>query len=444
MNDTIFALATAPGRAALAVIRISGPRSGEVVDHLAGRRPPARRAAVRRLRASGEILDDALLLWFEGPASFTGEDSAELHLHGGVAVVAGVTAALEDAGLRLADPGEFTRRAFQNGKLDLTQAEAVADLVDAQTASQRRQAISQLEGALGSKHRDWRDRLIEALAMLEAEVDFPDEALPGGVGARSRPALESLRAELGTALKGAERGERVREGYPIAVIGRPNAGKSSLLNALLERDAAIVTATPGTTRDVIEAPLMLGGYLALLADTAGMREAADEIEAEGVRRARLWAESAALRILVVDSSVANAGELESLGGRPGDILLLSKTDLGEGGAAAEALAWADREGLEVVYASVRRPESVEALKSRLARRVTAELSSGEPPAVTRARHRALLSEAGAHLERALAAAEPELAAEDVRLASRALDQVVGSVGAEDVLGRVFATFCIGK
>jgi len=445
LTDTIYALATAPGRAAVAVMRISGPRSGEVLDQLAGERPAPRRAAVRRIAWAGETIDEALVLWFEGPASFTGEDSAELHLHGGAAVVEAVAGALDAAGLRPAEAGEFTRRAFENGKLDLTQAEAVADLVDAQTEAQRRQALSQLEGALGARYRDWRDRLIEALALLEAEVDFPDEELPSGVGARSRPVLECLLGELRTALESAARGEQVREGYRIALIGPPNAGKSTLLNALIGRDAAIVTPTPGTTRDVIEAPLLIGGYSVILADTAGLRETADEIEAEGVRRAREWAERAALRLLVLDGSTEVADEPpEGLGARGGDVLVLSKADRGEHASAADYRRQAETKGMSVVETSAISESGLGELRAAVEARVLRDLAGNEAPIVTRARHERLLRAAGEHLIRALATVEPELAAEDARLAARALEQVVGAVGVEDVLGQVFASFCIGK
>ncbi|MCA6297399.1 MAG: tRNA uridine-5-carboxymethylaminomethyl(34) synthesis GTPase MnmE, partial [Phenylobacterium sp.] len=297
MNDTIFAPATAPGRAAVAVVRLSGPRAGEALSALAGRRPAPRRAAVRKLKdAVGRVLDEALVLWMPGPASYTGEDSAELHLHGGPAVVAGVLEALAGLGLRLAEPGEFTRRAFENGRLDLAQAEGVADLIEAETEAQRRQALDQLDGALGRAREAWRSDLVEALALFEAAVDFPDEDLPEDVAARARPAIERLLTALKSALEGVERAERVRDGYAIALIGAPNAGKSTLLNALSRREAAIVTATPGTTRDVIEVTLQLAGYKVILADTAGLRDTLDEVEAEGVRRARRRAEAADLRL----------------------------------------------------------------------------------------------------------------------------------------------------
>jgi tRNA modification GTPase len=445
MNDTIFAPATAPGRAAVAVVRLSGPRAGEALSALAGRRPAPRRAAVRKLKdAVGRVLDEALVLWMPGPASYTGEDSAELHLHGGPAVVAGVLEALAGLGLRLAEPGEFTRRAFENGRLDLAQAEGVADLIEAETEAQRRQALDQLDGALGRAREAWRSDLVEALALFEAAVDFPDEDLPEDVAARARPAIERLLTAFKSALEGVERAERVRDGYAIALIGAPNAGKSTLLNALSRREAAIVTATPGTTRDVIEVRLQLAGYKVILADTAGLRDTLDEVEAEGVRRARRRAEAADLRLWVVDGAGVEASPASDAL-RPGDLCLVAKADLPAGDAAARALAEAAALGLEPHRLSAHRAEDIAALEAVLSQHVIAALGSAEPPSATRLRHAALLAEAVQRLESALGlSAEPELAAEDVRLAARALDRITGKIGPEDVLDRIFSTFCIGK
>jgi tRNA modification GTPase len=447
MPDTIFALATAPGRAAVAVVRLSGPGTRAALGALAGRIPPAREARLRRLRGhGGDIIDEALVLWTPGPGSYTGEDAAELHLHGGMAVVDAVSEALLALGLRLAEPGEFTRRAFENNRLDLAQAEAVADLVDAETEGQRRQALAQLEGALGRRYEAWREALLEALANLEAAIDFPDEELPADIAARARPPLLALEAELGEALADATRGERVREGYRIAVIGAPNAGKSSLLNRLIEREAAIVTAIPGTTRDVIEAPMVIGGFKVLLADTAGLRETADEIEGEGVRRARAWAGSAALRLWVVDSSASDgAWRLASDAARAGDLLVMNKADQPRGSDAGWAEAHAEVGGLAMAGISAATGEGLEALHQALHLRIADDLAGGEFPAATRARHRVRLEEALAAVRRGLAALEsPELAAEDLRLAGRALGRVTGRIDPEEVLGRIFASFCIGK
>ncbi len=447
MTDTIFALATAAGRAAVAVVRVSGPATRDVVGALAGKVPAPRLAGLRRLRHDGVELDEALVLFFEGPASYTGEDAAEFHVHGGPAVVEALVDALADLGLRLAEPGEFTRRAFGNGKLDLAQAEGVADLIDAETEGQRRQALGQIGGALSQRYDRWRELLVHALAMLEAAVDFPDEDLPEEVAARARPGLEVLNAEIAAALADVFRGRRVRDGYRIALVGAPNAGKSTLLNALAERDAAIVTDTPGTTRDIIEVPLVLGGYRVLLADTAGLRETGDAIEAEGVRRARAWAQAADLRIWVfdgfhVEQSMGEGTDLLS----PGDWVAINKIDIADAAVVTEVRNHFAARGLTVEAISAHSPDAVGQFRAQLTSHVTSALSGSEFPAATRQRHAERLREAQIYLERALSdvGLEVELAAEDVRLAARALAKITGRIDTEDVLDRVFSSFCIGK
>ena len=434
MTDTIFAPATAAGRAAVAVVRLSGPKTKAAVKALAGDLPPARRASLRRLRdAAGASIDEALVLWFPGPGSYTGEDAAELHVHGGQAVVAALIEALSALGVRLAEPGEFTRRAFENGKLDLAQAEGVADLIEAETDAQRRQALEQLGGRLSEVQGRWRDALTGALAMFEAAVDFPDEEVPADVASRARPILEGLIAELDAAADDAVRGERVREGYRIALLGAPNAGKSTLLNALAKRDAAIVTATPGTTRDIIEVPMVLGGYKVIVADTAGIRATEDEIEAEGVRRAEAWGMSADLRIWLVDG-LGDPKPTVPDSIRIGDLILLTKRDLGEG-----------HPGLPGSPFTAKSPNDVAWVEGLLTEAVVEALAGAEPPAATRLRHQELLVEASERLRHALTQEEAlELAAEDVRLAARALDRITGRIDPEQVLGRIFSTFCIGK
>ena len=437
MTDTIFALATAPGRAAVAVVRLSGPSCAAVLARLAGSLPPPRRASLRTLRrAEGESLDRALVLWMPAPASFTGEDTAELHLHGGPAVIDGVTAALVDDGLRLAEAGEFTRRAFENGRMDLVEAEGVADLVDAESAAQRRQALDQLGGVASARHEAWRETLLVALANLEAEVDFPDEDLPPALAARARKPLARLREEL-VAAAADRRGEQLREGLRIALVGAPNAGKSSLLNALLGRDMAIVTPIPGTTRDVLEGRLMLAGAPAILADTAGLRETDDPIEQEGVRRARAWAEEADLRLRVVDGSTPPSDD-EFDTPTAADWLVITKRDLplGRGrGRTSEA----------ALNVSSFDQNDIAAIRLQLEAWAAEKLGGAEPPAATRQRHRLALAEAEVALGRALDGDQhPELVAEDVRLAARALERLSGRIEAEQVLGRVFSSFCIGK
>lgn len=433
MTDTLFALATPPGRGAIAVIRLSGPGVTAALEGLGAGAPAPRRATLRRLRHNGEVLDEALILHFVAPHSYTGEDAAELHLHGGRAVVEAVSAALLNLGLRPAEPGEFTRRAFQNGRMDLTRAEAVADLIDAETAAQARQALGQLDGALARTYAGFRARLLRALALVEAEIDFPDEDVPDQLAQQAGPELDALTAALDAALADSARGERVRDGYRVVLIGETNAGKSALFNALVEREAAIVTAIPGTTRDVLDAELEIGGYRVRLSDTAGLRDSADPVEAEGVRRARARAEAADLRLWV-----RGPGDPEGAAAayvRPDDLVVFSKADLG-GPAPGEA-------GLGVSAAT---GEGLEALRAALADRVARDLAGADFPPVTRARHRRRLEAARAAVAaaRARLADAPELAGDDLRRAADALAAVTGEVGVEDILGEVFSSFCIGK
>ncbi len=443
MIPTIFALATAPGRAGVAVVRVSGPASGDALAALTGKPLPGpRMATLVRLRdpKTGEALDDALVLRFTAPRSFTGEDVVELHLHGGRAVVAGVVEALSTLpGLRVAEPGEFTRRAFENGKLDLTEAEAVADLVDAETSVQRRQALRQMEGALGKLYDGWRDRLTRSLAHIEADIDFPDEDLPSGVSDAARPILSTLAGEIDAHLDDRGRGERLREGLHIAIVGAPNAGKSSLLNALARREAAIVSARAGTTRDVIEVHLDLGGYPVVLADTAGLREAAaDEVEEEGIRRALDRAARADVKVAVFDATALPTLDPATVALLDKDtVVVLNKTDVVD--AAVPVVG-----GWEAVAVSARTGAGLPELERRLTAFTADRLAGSGAPALTRARHRSALEECRDALRRALTAPLPELMAEDVRLASRALGRITGRVDVEDLLDVIFRDFCIGK
>lgn len=443
MTATIFALATAPGRSGVAVVRVSGPAAGSALASLTGKPLPApRHASLATLRdpATGDALDDALVLRFAAPASFTGEDVVELHLHGGRAVVAGVVEALSTLpGLRIAEPGEFTRRAFENGKLDLTEAEAVADLIDAETTAQRRQALRQMDGALGRLYDGWRERLTRALAHIEADIDFAEDDLPGGVADAVRPVVEGLVAEIAVHLNDGKRGERLREGLHIAIVGAPNAGKSSLLNALARRDAAIVSARAGTTRDVIEVHLDLGGYPVILADTAGLREAADdEVEEEGIRRARARASNADVKIAVFDATALPGLDPATLALIDDDtITVVNKRDLSDAPLPSIGAA-------PPLPVSARSGAGLADLEARLTAFGADRLAVGGAPSLTRARHRAALEECRGALERALSAPLPELAAEDVRLASRALGRITGRVDVEDLLDIIFRDFCIGK
>ncbi len=426
-TDTIFALASGSARAAIAVMRLSGPESGLVVAALCGGSLPApRHASLRRLRdASGAMLDHALVLWLPGPGTYTGEDCAELHLHGGRAVIDGVAAALTEARLRPAEPGEFTRRAFLNGRMDLVEAEAVHDLVVAETEAQRRQALRQLEGALGALYQDWADRLRGILAYQEALIDFPDEDLPPEVEEQLLATLGTVHAEIRTHLDDAGRGEKLREGLFFAISGAPNVGKSTLINALAERDVAIVSDIPGTTRDALETRVVLGGVPVTLVDTAGLRETTDSIEAEGVRRALLHVKNADLAMIVVE-----AGSPPS--DNPGHLLIANKADLGAAGPDG-ALRISAKTGL-----------GMDELRTHLAAEARRMTESRGPPPLTRARHRAALLAAAEHLDAAENADLPELRGEDLRLAMRALGRITGHVGVEDILDTVFSKFCIGK
>jgi tRNA modification GTPase len=454
---TIYALGTpTPSRAhpgALSVIRLSGPRAADALIFLTERRaferghsardpalPEPRRMAVRTLLdpLTGEAIDRGLVVWFEAPHTETGETMAELHLHGGRAVVGGALEAIRKLGFcRLAEPGEFTRRAFEHGKLDLTEAEAIADLVAAETDQQRRQALQQMDGALHRLYEDWRTLGLRTLAHLEAAIDFPDEDLPAGIADEVRAGVGRLQAEIAAHLDD-RRGERLREGLHIAIIGPPNAGKSSLLNLLARRDAAIVSETAGTTRDVIEVHLDLGGWPVVLADTAGLRHSSDAIEQEGVRRARARAASADLRLLVLDATGDwRSARQELIDGSERwddarDIVVVNKVDL------------VPLEDTGIVALSALTGGGLVDLLARIERAAAALMEEGGAPPLTRARHREALVECQESLGRALVAPEIALAAEDLRLALRALGRITGTVRIDELLDVIFRDFCIGK
>lgn len=437
-QTTIFATATPPGRAGLAVIRISGPRAAAALSVLTGGKPPSvpRQAVLRALidPENNEVLDSGLVLWFPGPGSFTGEDVAELHIHGGHAVAEALLGVLADIpGLVPAGPGDFTRRAVLNGRLDLTQAEAIADLVEAETAAQRRQALRQMAGALGSLYEDWRLRLVAALAHAEAGIDFAEEEdLAVDLSAAQLGEIAAVADEVARHLDDGGRGERLRRGAYVVILGAPNAGKSSLLNRLARRDAAIVSATAGTTRDVIEVHMDLGGYPAIVADTAGLTESADEIEAEGVRRALARAADADLKLLVRDAAEPDPAVPEGLGDKD-TIIVCNKIDLAPEAAVPGALAISAKTG-----------EGIAELLAKVEEAVAARLSGDGAPALTRLRHRQALEDCLDALTRARAAGADELMSEDLRLAVRALGRITGKVDIEDILDVVFADFCIGK
>ena len=390
--------------------------------------------------SSGETLDRGLAIWFPGPSSFTGEDVAEFHVHGGRAVIDGVIDALASLdGLRPAEAGEFTRRAFVNGKLDLTAAEGLADLVAAETAAQRRQALRQLGGALAALYESWREILITIMAHVEADIDFVDEGdVPDGLSGGLQARITELSGEMSAHLNDDRRGERLREGLYIAIVGPPNVGKSSLLNLLTRRDAAIVSATAGTTRDVIEAHFDIGGYPVTVADTAGLREVGDEIESEGVRRALVRAREADLKLMMLDATQLSHIDQAIMALIDEETLVLvNKVDLA---GIGELLL----PGVAVYPVSVRRGDGLDAFHDALQTAVAARLDVGVSAGITRVRHRVALEDSIAALSRALAADAVELIAEDLRLAARSLGRITGRVDVEDILDLVFAEFCIGK
>ena len=444
VRDTIFAQSSGAGRAGVAIVRISGPTAGDTLKTFCRVLPNPRHATRARLNdpATGETLDDALVLWFPAPASFTGEDVAEFHLHGGRAVIAGVLDALSRLdGTRPAEPGEFTRRAFENDKLDLTAAEGLADLIDAETEAQRRQALRQSEGALAALYDRWRTRLTESLAHFEAEIDFADEDLPPALQKAALETVSALVSEIRDHLADGERGERLREGLSVAIVGAPNVGKSSLLNAIARREAAIVAETAGTTRDIVEVHLDLNGLPVNVADTAGLRRVdplvGDQIEAEGVRRALKRAENADLKIVVFEiGHSSNADIRTQIDGNA--IVVVNKIDTNSTDVPKEI------EGQQTIAVSALTGIGIPMLLDRLTDEVSRRLAVSGGPVLTRARHRLALEDCREALERACAGASAELIAEDLRLATRALGRLTGRVDVEDLLDVIFRDFCIGK
>ena len=434
---TIFALATAPGRAAIAVIRVSGPAAGETVRQITdGDLPVARQAVLRRLqdRRSGVLIDQALVLWFPAPATVTGEDVAEFHVHGGRAVVHGVLDALASVpGVRPAEPGEFTKRAVLNGKMDLVEAEAVADLVAADTSRQRHQALDQLQGLHSALYDGWRRRLVDAMARLEAMIDFPDEELPAGLLDDNRAAVTTLEEEVRAHLDDGRRGERLREGLSVVILGAPNVGKSSLLNALAGSDAAIVSAEEGTTRDTVEVTMDIAGFAVSLVDTAGLREVPQGVEGEGIRRALKRAETADLTLLVADASRWDETWPTIESHSDGSALIVAgKADLAPPPPGVPGLSAKTGEGIDRLIEAM-------AQHFRLAWQ-----GAGLSP--SRTRHRAALVQVADALARygGLDAGDITLAAEDLRLAATALGRLTGRVDVEDLLDVIFSEFCIGK
>ncbi len=445
-DQTIFALSSGRPPSAIAIVRVSGSQAGRVLEALCGRLPKPRLATRSLLRdAAAQPIDDSVVLWFPRPGSATGEDVAEFHVHGGRAVVAALVAAVSVIpNVRPAEPGEFTRRAFENGKLDLTEAEGLDDLIHADTDRQRRQALRQLQGLLGDRARDWRERIIEASALIEAGIDFSDE---GDVsGELIRPALSkiaALRDEIEKTLGEQGKAERLRDGLVVAIAGPPNVGKSTLINQLARREVAIVSPHAGTTRDVIEVQLDLDGYPVTVIDTAGIRETGDPVEQEGVRRARARAAEADLVLWLTDA--VGGGEGRPLGSAP-VWTVHNKIDLAPGDLRP-AVSAAMQPGTADVFAiSAKRGDGVAGLIAALVDFAATYFGAGEGALVTRARQRDLLEQTAASLRRCTELIDEgeELAAEELRAAAYSLGRLLGRVDVEDVLGAIFQKFCIGK
>jgi tRNA modification GTPase len=426
--ETIFALASARGKAGVAVIRISGPQAHAAASAMC-KLPTERRAALRKLVWKGEPLDEALVLTFAAGRSFTGEAMVELQVHGSIASVTAVSVALTEFGLRQAEPGEFTRRALENGRMDLSQVEGLADLIEAETESQRRQALRVLSGSLGAKAATVKSHLLRASALIAALIDFSDEDLPEGLMRDIALELESARVVLSAELNGFAAAERIRDGFEVAIVGAPNVGKSTLLNRLAGRDAAITSSIAGTTRDVIEVRMDINGFAVTLLDTAGLRDTDDEVEAIGVARARMRAKSADLRLLLTDGERGSGLEL-----LPGDLVVHSKSDLGGPGRNVLSVSALTGDGI---------PELFAAISTELSGRV---VNAGT---ATRLRHRNAMVRALESLDAAKISLQQggppvDIVAEDLRVAMRALDSLIGKVDVEDLLGEIFSSFCIGK
>ncbi|HXQ84176.1 MAG TPA: tRNA uridine-5-carboxymethylaminomethyl(34) synthesis GTPase MnmE [Xanthobacteraceae bacterium] len=454
-RPTIFALSSGRPPAAIAVVRISGPRAGFALEKLTGRVPKPREAVLVRVHdQTGEAIDEALALWFPAPHSETGEDVAELQLHGGHAVIAGVLNALEMIeGCRLAEPGEFTRRAFESGRLDLTAVEGLADLIAAETPTQRRQAYRQLKGLMGNRAEAWRRRLIEVLAFVEAGIDFSDETdVPEDLIGPALHAAQQLRDEIAAVLAAGRRGERLRDGLVVAIAGPPNAGKSTLFNRLARREAAIVSPYAGTTRDVIEVHLDLDGYPVTLLDTAGIRESNEPVEQEGVRRARERSAAADLVLWVTDVSATGPGTDVVPGALNDSVVwqVKNKIDLASDKRDERRNASNYRNEREIICSiSAAKGVGLDALIAALAAYAGEYFSAAESAIVTRARHRRALEETVSALERAVAEAgkadgREELIAEELRVAATTLGRLTGRVDVEDILDVIFRDFCIGK
>ncbi len=435
MTDTIYALSSGHGVGGVAVIRISGTQAAEALSRLSGlNNPSPRYAHYVCLKNGTQVLDRALALYFKAPHSFTGEDVVELQIHGGRAVIASVCAALTDIpNCRPAEAGEFSRRAVVNGKMDLTEAEGLMDLIHATTEQQQAQALHQMEGGLYRLYEDWRTHLVRDMAYLEAFIDFPEEDIPPEKQSEITARIHDLIRQITTHLNDGKRGQKLRDGFQIALVGAPNAGKSSLINALTQKEVAIVSTTAGTTRDVVEAYLDVDGFPVVLADTAGLRETGEEIEQEGIRRAVKKAAAADLIIHLIDATNTQSDSDSFLTDIPHDKILTvyNKTDIIS--AAPDTLAISAKTG-----------KGIDALWQKIRHILAEQMSVSDHAVITRERYRVALNECAEQLKTALTQSEIELRAENLRLAARALGRITGRVEADELLDVIFRDFCIGK
>ena len=438
-EDTILALATGSLHAATALIRISGNAASTTANILGFKLQKQRLASVAILKDGERKLDEALVIFFKGPRSYTGEDVMELHVHGGRAVIEAVINTLQkQGGFRIAEPGEFTKRAVLNGKMDLTKAEGINDLIQAETEAQRVQSFAQVDGALSEIAFGWREKAIKIAAHVEAYIDFPDEEIPESTLASLGDEMSVLIRDIEKGLNDGRRGEILREGFRVAVIGPPNAGKSTLVNWLSKRPVSIISEQPGTTRDVLEASLDLGGYPVIIADTAGLRASTDPVENEGIKRAQEWAKTANSRLILLEPST-EAGFLERLKPNPEcDLVVLNKIDL----------LPRDFKKEQTLAISLKDETGLDKLLNGLKKIVSKSMVGQEPPVITRTRHREALQSCLNSIKSAktalLSDEEPEIVAEELRAATKSLGRVVGAVDVEDLLDVVFGDFCIGK
>ena len=442
---TIYALSSGPGISGIAVIRVSGKNTAEVVKKLTGDKLPRPRAAtLTKFNKNGgkELIDEGVIIWFPAPNSYTGEDLAEFHVHGSRAVVNAMHFSISKVkNCRLAEPGEFTKRAFQNGKINLLKAESIADLISSETEIQRKQALKIMSGKSSDKFNSWREKLLKILSHIEAKIDFPDEDLPENIISEIRKTSNKVLTEIKKTLNDQKVGERIREGFKIAIVGPTNAGKSSLLNYLSKRDVAIVSEIAGTTRDVIETHLNLDGYPVVVSDTAGIRDSKNEIEKKGIKVALNRAEDADLKLVIVSAkNVDFTVVLKSLLSKDA-ILVVNKSDLMKGKLNRKFKKY------EHVLISIKKDLNLNKLISKIKSKLKNKFISSENILITRERHRQNLKNCVCHLQKfdeRRTTREVDKAAEDLRLATRHLGMIVGKVDVEELLGSIFNDFCIGK